>query len=737
MTGTAVARSGIARLLGSALLGLLAFTAPAGQARSDSAPAVSTAPSHCATALRAAAGWSETEIWTWDRLCRGLPARLDARDAEPLPCNPAEMSSMPPPDRWLSARFLELIVTNRALIGALPEPELRIACADIHDRVDLTGERITPGLVLTDSRLLHGAILKDAHFERSLILSRTVSPARLDARSVHVAGDLRLDGAAFHREALFTDSKIDGTLNGRGAAFHALLEVEGGQIGGDLRLDGNAWFGGNVQLEGLEIGGTLTAAGSHFAGLFDASGTDIAGSVNLGDGARFERDVVFDLARTRGDVNADASTFGGSLKLDTAQIDGDVFLRDVVVEDDTVLIYTRVGGTLVAEGAQFEGRVGADALRVDGNLLLRNGSHFGGEVALKSAEVGGAVEIREADFRRRLNASGLRAEHGLLLGEGAHFSRAAILQGAWLAGDLQTLGARFDGGLEADEIAIGGNLLLSDGSRFDGVSLRQARIEGALRLSNGHFAGPLDLSGAHVEREIRLSSSPLDGPTWSADASLDLRGASTGLLSSDLSAWRRGAVGWVPTELTGFIYDRIGGGVGATPSGGSDDTAALLIGWIEGAQPNHDARYDPQPYTALATALSTAGDLDAARAVSIARFEHKRRAASTSWWQLALLYPSGWFFGYGLEPFRLLWWFLALVALGAVVSVWSRSDALGETASKLLYSLENATLLDARETATVEHEHGDAWVARFFRAQRALGLAIAIGLIAALTLIDV
>ena len=173
----------------------------------------------------------------------------------------------------------------------------------------------------------------------------------------------------------------------------------------------------------------------------------------------------------------------------------------------------------------------------------------------------------------------------------------------------------------------------------------------------------------------------------------------------------------------------------------ADATPAWLIRWIE-AQPAHDDRYDPQPYEQLAAALDAAGEDDKARAVRVATLDHRARNPDAGFWERRLLSLSRALIGHGEHPFRVLWWFAGLVAIGFVVVSGSGAPTLRHAPGRhpaavmagwFWYSLENALPLVPLKPAHAAAEHGSAWIEGFFHAQKVLGFALATILVGALT----
>lgn len=102
-------------------------------------------------------------------------------------------------------------------------------------------------------------------------------------------------------------------------------------------------------------------------------------------------------------------------------------------------------------------------------------------------------------------------------------------------------------------------------------------------------------------------------PDWQNEASLILRNASADALQARRDSWEiSGGGGLLPTDLTGFTFNRLGGLDRAGGNGMGDESAEWLIGWIEA-----------QPYAQLAWVLEEAGANGKAKELRYAKFEHE------------------------------------------------------------------------------------------------------------------
>ncbi|MEM6486819.1 MAG: hypothetical protein AAF677_00890 [Pseudomonadota bacterium] len=443
------------------------------------------------------------------------------------------------------------------------------------------------------------------------------------------------------------------------------------------------------------------------------------------------------LARTQ--VRISCALIAGELDLENEHITPELGLFDSHLSQGANLLRTRFDRSLFLQASTVEGTLVAAGLRVGGDLFL-SGTTFD-TVSLEGAQIRGDVEATRT-FKGFFDASRLRVGGNLSLREG--IARDGVeLNSAQIGGHLDATWSGFIGLFNADSLRVDGSLFLRDGSSFEDVNLNGAQIGGMLQLQDSTFSGQIDLTGSMIGAELMLSLGWMRAPKWKDGAALVLRNVRVDALQAEMGAWfLDGAERTpLPTDLTGFTYGRLGGlladDAAAANDGGSvnmaDATAAQLIAWIE-AQPDHDARYDPQPYEQLAAALDAAGAEAVARRIRYAKFEHKRKAGNIGTGETLLLWGSRLTIGHGLYPFRLLAWFAALIAAGMLVAWRSRVAELPGFWPKLWYSLENALPLIELKPAFQAIRH-PPWAESLFHAQKVVGFVLATILVGALTLL--
>lgn len=98
------------------------------------------------------------------------------------------------------------------------------------------------------------------------------------------------------------------------------------------------------------------------------------------------------------------------------------------------------------------------------------------------------------------------------------------------------------------------------------------------------------------------------------------------------------------------------------------------------------------------------------------------------------LFLSKWMIGHRIYPFRVLWWFAALVLGGWLALTFAAPSGVSGPTRRFWYSFENALpLVELAES----HRHVplEGWVENFFHAQKVLGFVLVTVLVGALTLV--
>jgi hypothetical protein len=673
-------------------------------------------------------GWTDAEAWAWEGICTYGFADLRDFSGDDLECNPAKIIEVAPKERMISARFLRMIITQERYRDAMAVPEVSLQCAQINGQLDLRSLGIPMQLGFYESYFPEQLMLSNAKLERDLILQSTT----------------------FDKEILIDGAQLGRDLSASGVSVRGGLSFVAARIGGDLVLSNGSLAEGGIQGHSAIVEGSMfLGQNSVFKSEVNLQGILVGGDVDLDSGSIFEGEFSIRGARIGRILSANSSEFRSDFTAFQAEVGDGVYLNGGAVFHGEVLFSgSRVEKQFAIVGSTvFNGSFSADSLEIGNDLLIGRGARFNGPVNFLSAMIGNSVILTgDLRFSEGFTGRGLAVGGDLTIGGQSVFVGEVNLDGSSVGRTLGTSdGTVFQNALSARGARVNGSLSLGPGSGFKGdVLLVGAEIGGSLELSGSSFDALIDLTGARVANELLVSSPELGRPAWGEKAQVVLRNATVGALQSEIEAWQRGDAR-IHIDMSGFEYEKIGGlgveGLSANGTNLADATESQLISWIE-ARPmagdrnsTHDEFYSPQPYTALANALDKAGADQTARAIRYAKYEHQRHSGNVSEWQKLGLMTSKVFIGYGVYPFRILYWFIGLVVLGAIVSHFSKCDVLRGLTAKLWFSTENAFPLIEPRDRFKNLDHCNPYVESFFHLQKLLGFILTTILVGALTLL--
>lgn len=497
----------------------------------------------------------------------------------------------------------------------------------------------------------------------------------------HLLADINLMGAQVGGSISFDGSKIEGTLKGDRLRTHGNIFLRNGQFGA-VRLPGARIFG-NLNIANSEVLTTLLGVGLKLDGhLFARSGSTF-NTVNL-FGARISGETDF----------ADSSV-ADSLSMNNARLEGNLRLSGASRFGNVQLNNSDIGGNIYAVASTVEGSFSGTLLSVDGNVFLNNGANFF-DVNLRSAKIGGII----------------------------HASNS-----------------KFGGHLTADRAQVGGGVFLRGNAEFKDISLVSAAIQGHVQLAGSTFSGEVDLSGAHMQELILFipeyaerENFPSGSAVWVDEARLVLRNAKANAVQSRPESWKVGE-GWLPVDLGGFEYQRLAGLKESGESTMINESADGLLTWLRGVTRERKG-FDPQPYEQLSYVLENAGMNDKARRVRYEKFLHRdSRKPVSSFFDYFSRLTERYMIGYGIYPFRILYWFFGIVVFGVFVGCFSNSANLRPLKRKVWYSVENALPLVEFSDSHDGIKHDNSWVESYFHVQKILGFILATVLIGALSLL--
>ena len=367
-----------ARSLVCASLCLAAATVAMAAPVSEDAPTANT--EGCAVPPQPS--WSASERWTWNRICRGLPADFDSVLGTQEDSGRRTNDRFDDARRELPADFFRNVLVREPYRSAVP-PE----------GVLITGASVRGDLILRDAIFAHVFGVFDSQFLGKVDMNRLRTPT---------------------------------TVAFAGSTFKSVLSMDSATIGGHLNLTGNRF--GEVVLKTAEVGGELSMSGSHVAGSLNLNGAAVRGTVFLRD-ATFA-DVDLTEATVGRQLLARGSTFRGTLEMGSLTTSGHLAMNHESSFADVVLRGARIGGQLSASDAVFTGRFDGQAVVVGESLLLA-GASFQHPVELSMARVGGGLDATDARLPG-LNLSGATLGGDLVF---AHLDGSTVQWRTYTDGD--------------------------------------------------------------------------------------------------------------------------------------------------------------------------------------------------------------------------------------------------------------------------------------------------------------
>jgi hypothetical protein len=308
------------------------------------------------------ADWTETEKWVWDKIVAGVPADLNEFDLAPK----REREKLNPitEDGWsdrrrLRAKFLQTILTDRALVGSTPYLGVRVVGALIDDAT----------LDLEDVRLPYRFSLHECRILKDLI-----------GNALRVDGDLSLTGCFVNGVVTLFGAKIASYLILSGSTFEGGVNLNGASVGRAVFVRKVAILKGPLDLGAAKIGSNLEMGGSTFEREVYLNGASVGGAALLRietafDGA-WERTIfkrALDLVSVKigSNLEMDGSICEGSVTLNGASVNGAVFLREgAIFKGGINLLNAKIGGNLEMTRGTFERGVSATQCTVGGTLYM-------------------------------------------------------------------------------------------------------------------------------------------------------------------------------------------------------------------------------------------------------------------------------------------------------------------------------------------------------------------------------
>jgi hypothetical protein len=379
-------------------------------------------------------------------------------------------------------------------------------------------------------------------------------------------------------------------------------------------------------------------------------------------------------------IKISGAFFAEGIDLEYSNIEPSLFITGSIV-NSVAIIGAKFDKTLSFSGSVV-GKFDGDSIKVGGYFFLHGGAVFKDNVILRGANIGGNLETIGSTFEGKFDGDGLEVGRSLFLRGGAVFKDNVILRGANIGGNLETIGSTFEGKFDGDSIKVEGYLFLRGGAVFkDEVNLMSSHINDSIQLQGSRFEKDVCLTDAIITKELVLGRNKVNqtNPQWGPKARLLLNNTTAGAIQDSLSAWYvEGTKKFVPTDLRGFRYHRIGG-----YSHYSDEDRAesdnidfnfehreveWLKSWLA-SQIGHDKNFTPGPYRSLADILNQSGQEEKARKILIAIWDYKRTASNTPRHTKLSLVLQKYFFNYGYSgSWILIWW--SLLVLCYAMLLW-------------------------------------------------------------------
>lgn len=349
---------------------------------------------------------------------------------------------------------------------------------------------------------------------------------------------------------------------------------------------------------------------------------------------------------------------------------GGLWLESCRFSKDIVWMDLHVRRVLSLQRSVLARSLRADRIKVGGSLFCRDKFTAEGQIRLLGAHIGSNAEFTGATLKDTLQADGMQVEGVLFFSDGFIAKQDVRIISARIGGGVSFIGATLNGGLNASRVQVRDFFFLREMRCLGIADLSGLSVGSALHLRESIFEGKVDLTGAHIGGELHLdlgmdAEQNVDTrPTWKPGASLILRNAACGALAGQLAAFRQNrtkarpkGADFVPLDLTGFTYERLGGLKAAHKDTLAGAEARDLCAWLEAGR--GDGAFNPGPYRQLARTLQASGDAGKARRVLHAMAGHEADAARG--WRRLEFFFSWLFIDYGYSNVRAILWFLSLV----------------------------------------------------------------------------
>ena len=388
---------------------LVAFTATTTAVAATSTDTPNIGPDgtrSCGVDLPIPGGWSESEEWAWNQICKGRTADFDFRFGTQEPSGQQTDDRFDNPRRILSAGFLRTVLTRDPYRIAVPPEGVRISGARVDGDVDLRDAVLVRVLGIFDSRLRGKLVMNRLRTSTTISFTGSTITGELLMDSAVIGGNLNMTNAEFGEVVLKT-AEISGGVSMTGSRVTGRLNMNGARIGGGLYMR-EATFS-DVDLTEATIGRQVNTSGSAFTGTLQMGSMATEGSVHMNQGSTFA-DIVLRSARVGGQLSMSDAVVHGELDGGSMSITEDLTLDGARFERPIELPMIRVTGALIATDASLTGlnlygaTVGQDLVfaGMDGNSVQwhtftdEEGRIQNPIVVLWNMSVGGLLENPES-----------------------------------------------------------------------------------------------------------------------------------------------------------------------------------------------------------------------------------------------------------------------------------------------------------------------------------------------------
>ena len=378
-----------------------------------------------------------------------------------------------------------------------------------------------------------------------------------------------------------------------------------------------------------------------------------------------------------------------------AKVDGIVNLTKVNATDQVRLSGANIGGQLSCTGGSFQNKKGdalnAQGIKVVADVFLRDGFKAEGGVSLLGADIGGQLSCTGGSFQNKkgdaLNAQGIKVVADVFLRDGFKAEGGVRLSGADIGGQLNCTGGVFrnegEDALIAQNIKVTQDVFLHGGFNAEGaVSLGGAEIGGQFNCTGGSFQneGKIALNARSIKAtsEVLIRNFSANGWVYFSNATIEgnleltdcklthlsLAGTSvSGEFEDDAEVYKNDQGNDIVLNIDGFCYQRLNA---------AKERVKDRLAWV-GLMSKGD-EFRPQPYEQLMKVYREMGHMNWARRVGfeLEKKRHKQLRLNRDHKRFLLLGWAWWIWywalrgtiGYGYKPFRALYWFIFLIAVG-------------------------------------------------------------------------